>query len=503
MKNRCQLVFAILFLLFQMPISLVSQISESQTKNAVLELRSFLSIPNNGLSSEDIKSNIDWLKPAFQKRGFETKEIMTLSNPVLYAEKIISKDLPTVLFYMHIDGQPVDKSKWDQSDPYIPVLKELNDQEEWDEISWSSIESHLNPEWRIFARSASDDKMPIIAFLHAMKITDDDKLKCNIKVILDSEEEMGSPNLAAAVKENLELLSADALIINDGPVHISGQPTLVFGCRGITSFHLTVWGPVKPQHSGHYGNYAPNPAFRLSQLLASMKDEEGRVIIDGYYDGIELDQETKSILASVPDSPKDIHELLQINAPEKVGENYQESLQYPSLNIRGLKSAWVGAQARTIVPDIATAAIDIRLVPESNPDSLIKAVRNHIKSEGYLILDREPTKEERLSNPRIVTMSLRGVTLPFRTNMDAPIGKWLQSAIKESYNQEPILIRIMGGTVPMAPFIKELNVPAVIVPMVNADNNQHSPNENVKLSYITNAMKTFKAILTYPFEINK
>ena len=489
-----------LILFLQVPFNSFAQNDDSITRNAVIELKSFLSIPNSGLSSEDVQKNIVWLKDAFQKRGFTTQEVATLSNPLLFAEKNISKELPTVLFYMHLDGQPVDKSKWDQADAFIPVLKEKDEQGEWKILDWETINKKINPDWRIFARSASDDKMPIIAFLQAIDQTDPNKIKCNIKVILDSEEEIGSPNLAAAVKENLELLSADALIINDGPIHISGEPTLVFGCRGITGFHITVWGPIKPQHSGHYGNYAPNPAFRLTQLLASMKDEEGRVTIEGYYDGINLDKEITEVLASVPDNPENIHELLQINTPEKVGTNYQESLQYPSLNIRGLRSAWVGAQARTIVPDNATAAVDIRLVPESDPVRLMKLVRTHIESKGYLILDREPTKKERLTHPRIVTMSTRGATLPFRTDINAPIGKWLKSAIKNQYHQDPITIRIMGGTVPMAPFIQTLKVPAVIVPMVNADNNQHSPNENVRVSYITNAIKTFNAIFTNSFD---
>jgi acetylornithine deacetylase/succinyl-diaminopimelate desuccinylase-like protein len=160
----------------------------------------------------------------------------------------------------------------------------------------------------------------------------------------------------------------------------------------------------------------------------------------------------------------------------------------------------VGAQARTIVPDNAVAAIDIRLVPESNPDRLIGLVRDHIESKGYTILDKEPTKEQRLTHAKLVTMTARGGVLPFRTDLNAPIGKWLNIAIKNSYNEDPINIRIMGGTVPMAPFIKALKVPAVIVPMVNADNNQHSPNENVKIGYLVNAMKTFNAIFTTPFD---
>lgn len=489
---------AILSVLLLGSVYLSAQTNKEQTKAAILELKSFLSIPNNGRQIEDIKANITWLETAFQKRGFRTREVNTLSNPVLFAEKKIGQNLPTVLFYMHMDGQAVDRSKWNQKDPYIPVLKKKN--EDWEEISWSSLDSDIDLDWRIFSRSASDDKMPIVAFLHAIDQTDKTAIRCNIKVILDSEEEMGSPNLAKAVKQNLELLSADALIINDGPVHISGKPTLIYGCRGITSFHLTAWGPIKPQHSGHYGNYAPNPAFRLAQLLGSMKDEDGRVTIEGYYDGINLNKETKEILASVPDNPDDIHQLLQIHTPEKVGTNYQEALQYPSLNIRGLRSAWVGAQARTIVPDHATAALDIRLVPESDPDHLIRLVRKHIESRGFTILEKEPTQEERLRYPKIVTMTSRRATLPFRTDMETPIGRWLQSAIKSSYHQNPINIRIMGGTVPMAPFIKELDVPAVIVPMVNADNNQHSPNENVKLSYLVNAIKTFNAIFTTSFK---
>ncbi len=473
-----------------------AQSDDQQLRNAITDLRSFLSIPNSGLSAADVKANIAWLQQELNERGFHTKEVPTLSNPILFGELAIDKGLPTVLFYMHLDGQAVDKSKWDQEDPFIPVLKKQNDQREWQQIEWSAMEHTIDYDWRIFARSASDDKMPIVAFLHALDHTDKADLKCNIKIIIDSEEELSSPNLTAAVKENLELLSADALIINDGPVHRSGQPTLVFGCRGITSFHITTWGPIRPQHSGHYGNYAPNPALMLSQLLASMKDEDGRVTIDGYYDGITLDKRTKQILANVPDDEDGILEYLQINTPDQVGANYQESLQYPSLNIRGMKSAWVGARARTIVPDMATAAIDIRLVPESDPTRLLQLVRDHIQDKGYHILDREPTTDERLAYPKIVTMATKGYTLPFRTDMDAPIGQWLTKAIQAKYNQDPVAIRIMGGTVPMAPFIKALEVPAVIVPMVNADNNQHSPNENVRLSYIANAMKTFNAIFT-------
>jgi acetylornithine deacetylase/succinyl-diaminopimelate desuccinylase-like protein len=259
---------------------------------------------------------------------------------------------------------------------------------------------------------------------------------------------------------------------------------------------MTVYGPIRPQHSGHYGNYAPNPAFRLAQLLASMKDEDGRVTIDHYYDGIELDQEVQNILALVPDNQDEIHGMLQIAQAEKVGSNYQESLQYPSFNIRGLSSGWVGSQARTIVPDHATVAIDIRLVPESNPDTLIKYIKAHIESQAFHIVDHEPSYEERMKYPRLLYFHQSGVTMPFRTDMDIPASDWLNRSIRKTFNDDPVRIRIMGGTVPIAAFINELSIPAIIVPMVNPDNNQHSPNENLRIGHLQKAAELFVGMMT-------
>ena len=475
-----------------------SQVSEDRTLKAVSDLQEFISIPNFGLNEEDIVKNIEWLEFSFQQRGLTTKRLETEGNPLFYAELKIDENRPTLLFYMHLDGQAVDPSKWNQKDPYHAVIKEKNDEGVWEERELKT-EREINPEWRIFGRSASDDKGPIISFLHALDLLKKEDLEFNIKVVLDAEEELGSRPLAAAVARYRELLSADALIINDGPVHTSGLPTLTFGCRGIMTINMTVYGPVKPQHSGHYGNYAPNPIFNLAELLASMKDDRGRVIIEGYYDGITLDEETKQVLASVPDNRETIHGLLQINEPERVGDNYQESLQYPSLNARGISSAWIGAQARTIVPDNATVAIDVRLVPESDPENLIQAIKTHIEKQGYHIVNHEPTKEERMTYPKLLYFYNSGATLPFRTDMDTPTGKWLEKVVKETMHEDPVKIRIMGGTVPISAFINELSIPAVIVPMVNPDNNQHSPNENLRIGNLQYGIEMFHGILSTKF----
>ena len=473
-------------------------LSLEKTPDGLEELRSFLSLPNDALYPEDIEKNISWLSEAFQKRGFRTQVLPTSNTPLFFAERFFSSKNKTVLFYMHFDGQGVDPKKWFQDNPYKAVLKEKTP-DGYKQIDWERIKKDPDPEWRIFGRSSSDDKGPIIMFLAAMDLLNEyfgGESKINIKVILDGEEEKGSAQLPPAVEKYKDLLQADYMIINDGPIHNSDQPTVVFGTRGITRIDLTVYGPRTQQHSGHYGNYAPNPVFRMAHLLASMKDQDGRVIIPGYYDGIRLNAATQKIMQAVPDKAEKIDSIIGVAEPEKVGAYYQEALQYPSLNVRGFQSAWVGSQVRTIVPEKAVASIDIRLVPESDPDRLVGLVREHISGQGYYLIDREPTEKERLSQPRIVKFETGKATLPFRTNMNSPIGKWLDRALLSGMGKDVVMIRIMGGTVPIAPFINALEVPAVIIPLVNNDNNQHAPNENLRIWNFTNGVQVFLSILT-------
>ncbi len=475
--------------------SLVSaQHIESKLKPALEELKEFIAIPNDALIPTDILKNIDWLDLQFKKRGFSTQVLQTDGQPLFFAELPKVKRAKTILFYMHLDGQSVDPSKWNQEDPYKAVLK-AKDGMNWKIIDWSKLDNTVNEDWRIFGRSTSDDKGPIVMLLQAIDLLKENKQKIpyNVKVILDSEEEKSSKPLPKAVKKYREVLAADYLIINDGPLHVSDNPTMVFGCRGITSINLTTYGPIKPQHSGHYGNYAPNPGFRLAKLLSTFKDDTGKVLIDGYYDGISIDASTAKILNSVPDNQEQILENLAVKTPESVGSFYQEALQYPSLNIRGLSSGWTGKKARTIVPASATAAIDIRLVPESDGHKLKELIKEHIKAQGFYITDAEPTLEERKQHSKIITFESGSVTNPFRTNLDVPFAEWLEKTIDD---ENLVKIRIMGGTVPIASFINELNIPAIIIPMVNPDNNQHSPNENLKIKNIKYGIQTFYKILS-------
>lgn len=481
----------------------LEKISDSKTKVALQQLREFIALPNDANYLEDIDRNLAWLEVAFKSRNFETKILETSNTPLFFAERRYPSATSTVLFYMHFDGQSVDKSKWSQQDPYTSTLRERSEDGNWEAMEWEKAEGEINPDWRIFGRSASDDKGPIVMLLNAIAAMDENNMEgaVNIKVVLDGEEEKGSRQLEMAVEKYGDMLSADHMIINDGPMHLSGEPTVIFGCRGNVTINITAYGPKSHQHSGHYGNYAPNPVFRLSQLLGSMKDEDGRVIIEGYYDGIVFDDEAKAIMAAVPDDVNLIHKTIGIAQPEKVGNNYQEALQYPSLNVRGISAAWVGKEARTIVPAEALAAIDMRLVPESDPNRLIDLVKQHIEDKGYLVLDRAPTDAERLKYAKIVQLeSSRKATMPFRTDVNSPTGQWVQKAMLDGWGKDPIKIRIMGGTVPITTFINGLDIPAVIVPLVNADNNQHSPDENLRVGNITNGIRTYMSILMQPIE---
>jgi acetylornithine deacetylase/succinyl-diaminopimelate desuccinylase-like protein len=478
----------------------IDQLIKEQLPLALKEHREFVSLPCDANFPEDMMANVEWMEKAFTRRGFEVSVFKTSTVPVVLAEMMVDASLPTVLFYLHFDGQPVDPSKWQQEDPFTPVVKMQNKKGEWEIQSYDDFLKTPTPEHRIYARAAADDKGPILMVLNAMDLMKkmNRQPAYNIKVILDGEEEIGSAGLKETLEANKKKYAADHIIIMDGPAHTTNRPTLTFGWRGIATATLTVYGAQLSQHSGHFGNYAPNPVFRMSHMLASMKDEEGRVLIEGFYDGISFDESTKKVLANVPDNKKDINERLGVVEAEKVGMNYQEALQYPSLNVRGMAAAWVGKQARTIVPDKAVAEIDIRLVPESDGDRLISLLKNHIEGQGYYVIDREPTREERLQYEKIATFSGRKVDNAFRTHLDSPTGQWLTKGIRKVYNQDPVRIRIMGGTVPVAVLVNSLDAPAVVLPMVNMDNNQHSPTENLRVGNLINGIKTCVGIFSEP-----
>ena len=499
--------FLILTLIICFPLVGISQKSKNSNLDAIAErfaVASFKdfyelhSLPNDAHFPLDIEKNVQWCERAFSQRGFTTQRLQTETVPLLLAERKVPDAKKTVLIYLQIDGQPVEPTQWEQESPWKPTLKEKDNNGKWSALPYEKLmEGNINRDWRIFVRSASDAKGPAMAYLASLDALKELKSEpnFNMKVIMDFEEELGSPHLPPAVSKYKNELAADMLIIFDGPRHVSNQPTLSFGARGICEITLTVFGPRTPMHSGNYGNYTPNPALRLAQLLSSMKDEDGRVTIPGYYDGVVLTEAEKKILSKVPDDENEIKKFLGIAQPDNIGGNFQESLQYPTLNIRGLDALYVGDQARTLIPAKAVAEIDIRLVPSSDPKRLIELIKKHIESKGYYVIDRAPTEEERLKFPRIASFESSISYLAFQTPFDSECGNWLSKAMYTAFGKEPIKIRTAGGSIPISPFVITLGIPAVAVPTVNADNNQHAENENIRVGNYIDAVKTFLAIM--------
>ncbi|WP_019038249.1 M20/M25/M40 family metallo-hydrolase [Psychroflexus tropicus] len=480
----------------------LQKLTYTHLNSSIALLKDWLSLPNNGSVKEDIRNNLEYAEEAFGSRGFTTNILSTEATPLLLAEKKIDKDLPVLLVYAHADGQPVDKNLWDQPDPYLPVLKQKDETGNWEIITWSSIESKFNPDWRIFGRSTSDDKGPIAMLWTAIDIIEESdlRMKVNLKVIIDFEEELGSPNLPQAVDAYKADLAADMLVIIDGPQHSTNQPTLSFGARGIQMLTLKTYGAYDAQHSGHYGNYITNPARQMAQLLASFYDENGRVAIPGYYDGVELTKKELKALQAVPDDEEKLTQDLGIITKDRVADFLQASIQYPSLNIRGLSSGWVEDEARTIVPNLAIAELDIRLVKSSEPERLINLIKSHIEAQGYSILEEAPSAKQRQDLSKIVQFNYNFAYDAFKTDTDAPIGLWLISALERAFNTAPVIIPTSGGSIPISPFVSALSVPAVTVPLVNSDNNQHSPNENLRLGHYRDGIISIMAILTEAFE---
>ncbi|HEX7839397.1 MAG TPA: M20/M25/M40 family metallo-hydrolase [Kofleriaceae bacterium] len=486
----------------QAPLS--PQVAQKLAQGTFREYLELLALPDDAIHPADIQKNVEFLERAFGKRGFQTRRLDNQGKPLLLAEwpKRLA-GAKTVLYYMHLDGQPVVDREWSQPSPWQPVVKRRNAAGAWEVVSSDALLAPaLDPELRVFARAASDDKAPIMMFLAAF-----DGLRAmgaepanNIKVLLDSEEEKGSPAMRAVAEANKALLRCDALVIQDGPRHPSERPTIAFGNRGDAHVTLVVYGPRQPQHSGHFGNYVPNPAIRLARLLASMKDDQGRVTVAGYYDRVQLSAAEKQILAQTGDDEAAIRRRTGIKAAESVGPNLQEALQFPSLNVRGMAAASIGDKAANIIPHQAIADLDLRTTPETPPDYLFGLLENHVQAQGYHLVTGPPTDEDRATYDKLATLTMDSASRAVRTPLDAPLGKWAYAALAQgSQRGAPVRIRMMGGSVPTDSLVEVLGVPFVIIPLVNGDNNQHTFDENMRVGHYVEGIRAMVSMLRSPY----
>lgn len=448
------------------------------------EFSELLRIPNTATDLPDIQRNAEWIRRAFEARGARM-ELLEIDGvpPIVYGNLPAEGATRTLGLYVHYDGQPVDDSQWRQS-PWEPTLYTRAPEEGGTPRPFPGNGEAIDPEWRLMARSVSDDKAPILTILTALDALQaaGTPLRSNLRFFFEGEEEAGSEHLGDYMDRHRNKLAADVWLICDGPAHQSRQPQLVFGVRGYAGLDITVYGPNRYLHSGHYANWAPNPGMRLAHLLATMKKVDGDVVIAGFYDTVSpIEASVRQAARTIPPFEDDLRREMGIARSEADDAPYLERMLLPSFNVRGLGSATVGATARNVVPPSATASVDMRLVKGNDPEHMIDLVEEHIRAQGYFVVHREPTQEERLAHPRIARVDRRPGYRAVRTSMDLDITRWVIEQTRTVAGDELVLMPTLGGSLPLYLFEDKLERPLIIVPVVNHDNNQHGPNENLRL----------------------
>lgn len=472
---------------------------DGHQKEIAGDLAALLALPNVADNPDDILANARVIQGYYDAAGFDTEILDAEGGPVaFFAGKNFPGAAKTVTLYMHFDGQPVDESRW-ASPPFTPTFRAGRLEDNAEIVDFSAHQGPVPADWRLYGRSASDDKAPVIAILWALKALEasGQTPSVNIKVFMDGAEEQGSPNLEALIEKYGDRLKSDFWLFLDGPQDQRGNPRVVLGVRGFYGFELTVYGPVRGLHSGHYGNFAPNPALRLAHLLASMRDEDGQTLIAGFLDEVRPESDLeKNLIAAIPAADQMIMTDVGIADREMKGLRYEETHLLPALNVKGLRAGGVGDKSRNIIDSEAVASIGIRMVPDMTLEKTRQVVETHIEKQGYVILDHEPALEERLKYPKIARVDWATSGYPaVRTGADDPFVAKTIAIMQDLTGGETLVYPILGGSLPLADIVLPLEAPFVIVPIANPDNSQHGPNENIRLGHLFKGVEIYAALL--------
>lgn len=470
------------------------QANEQQIVDDFIRL---LSMPNVATNADDVRTNAEFIAEYLGQRGVATRLLESPGSPPAVYGEIGPEDADiTLLIYVHYDGQPVQEENW-ASDPWTPLIRDGRVE---DGATKVKATAPFDPEWRIYARSAGDDKAPIIALAHALDAlkASDIPLSVRLKLFFEGEEEQGSPHLREMLAAHKDLLAADLWLFCDGPMHPTRQPQLVYGVRGTLGFELTVYGPSRPLHSGHYGNWSPNPISMLSHLLASMRDNAGQVLIEGFYD--EVVHPTLEELEAVEAAPrvdKDLAHDLGLGRTEGNGQRVEAAILRPALNFRGIHSGSVGDKARNVIPTTAVASVGIRRVPEQTTEQLKQVVEAHIRAQGYHIVSETPDKETLLAHPKVVQVRWGTGGYPaYRANMSMPLAQKIAALLNDWSDGKLIQQPSFGGSLPIYLIEEVIGAPVLILPVANHDNNQHGKDENLRLQNLWDAIEVYALVLT-------
>jgi acetylornithine deacetylase/succinyl-diaminopimelate desuccinylase-like protein len=461
------------------------------------EFVGLLSIPNVASDTDNIRKNADHIVAMLQQRGVKTRLLEVAgAPPIVYGELSVPAATRTLAFYAHYDGQPVDPKQW-TSPPWTPVMRDKRVEDSGEEIPLNSLPASIPGEWRIYARSAGDDKAPIEAMMTALDALRAAHLEpsVNLKFFFEGEEEAGSSHLPGAIQKYASLLHADAWLLCDGPVHQTRRMQVFFGARGVTDLEMTVYGPMHPLHSGHYGNWAPNPAVLIAELIDSMRDSNAHIKIAGYYDDVRpLTEAEKNAIRELPVPDDALRHDLGLAWSEGAPEVLAMRIMRPALNVRGIESGHVGSEAQNAVPVDARASIDFRLVPDQRPEKVHALVEEHIRKQGFYIVHQGPTIEERRAHARIIRLDWGSGYPPARTSMDLPASRAVVAAIADTLGTPVLKVPMLGGSIPMYLFTDVLHVPVIGVPIANHDDNQHGADENLRMQNLWDGIEVFAGL---------
>ena len=442
-----------------------------------------LAIRNVAADPDGLQRTAEWIRDALDERGARAALTALPDAPPVVVGRVDGRPGGRVIgIYAHYDGQPADPARW-SSPPFTPTLR---DGPGGAVLPFPGPGEPVDPEWRIYARSAADDRGSILALIEALHALGGSPA-ATLLFLFEGEEERGSPHLGEYLSLLSGRLAADLWLVCDGPVHQSGRPQISLGVRGVMDLEIEVYGPAGDLHSGHYGNWAPNPADLLARLLATMRDDEGRLVVAGA-EGPEPDRGALRLAGAVPDPPG-------MGFPPPGGDSYAARLLRPLLNVRGLRSGDVGAASRNAVPTSAVASIDVRLVAGQEPGEVVAAIERHVAGEGFHLVEGTPSPETRRAHRRIARVSSEvgypGVRIPG----DDRRVREIAAAVAAASGEDPVILPSFGGSVPLHHFAEALGAPPLILPIANHDNGQHGPDENLRVANLWYGIDLYAALL--------
>lgn len=421
------------------------------------DLFKLLEQPSISAQNIGVKECADLEEALLKDAGFTTRRLDAPGHPVIYGEWLDAPGKPTILFYGHYDVQPADPRELWETEPFTPTIRD----------------------GRIYCRGVADNKAQHFSHIAAVRhwLRANGSLPCNVKIMLEGEEEVGSPHLDSVVAAHKDLLVADLVYTSDGPVTDDRYPEITFGVRGLLYVELHATGANRDLHSGHWGGVAPNPILALSRLLNTMIDDENRVLIEGFYDSVR--KPTPGAQAAMDELPFDTAQTIAgIGLTEMVppaNRSYAERVMFqPTLNIAGITGGYSGEGSKTVLPAKASMKIDMRLVPDQTPDEIWEKIKAHVEKHG----------------DGIEIKRLDGGMLPSFTPVETPLADVVRAAVEQGFGATPVSVPSAGGSLPDSVWTQTLGLPSFLVPYGAPEQANHSPNESYRVERLYQGIET-------------